>query len=387
MNVVFVSPHFPPQFVHFCQALKRQGATVLGLGDVHESMLSRDVREALADYCFVPQLNDEDAAIRAMGYLVWRHGRIDRIDSHNEHWLGLEASLREAFHIPGPGVAQMREWRSKLGMARLFEKAGIPHPGGEAVRSLDQVTAFARQHGYPLVLKPDTGVGAVRTFKVEDETQVQALPWASLENYLVQPFIEGRIVTYDGLVDASGEIVFETSHEYSSGVMEAVTERGEVSYWNLRELPAAVKDMGRRAIEAFGLRERFFHIEFFVRPDKSVCALEVNVRPPGGYTTDMMNYSADVDLYDAWAQMLVGKDMSGFSYTRRYHVAHVSRRRDVDYALSAPEVFEKLGRRLLFHRQLPAVWANAMGEEAFLIRSEELTQIRSDLELIQLRRG
>jgi biotin carboxylase len=281
----------------------------------------------------------------------------------------------------------MREWRSKLGMARLFENAGIPHPGGESVQSPDQVSAFARQHGYPLVLKPDTGVGAVRTFKVENETQLQALPWASLENYLVQPFIEGRIVTYDGLVDASGEILFETSHEYSSGVMEAVTERGEVSYWNLRELPAAVKDMGRRAIEAFGLRERFFHIEFFVRPDKSVCALEVNVRPPGGYTTDMMNYSADVDLYDAWAKMLVGKDMSGFSYTRRYHVAHVSRRRDVDYVLSAPEVFEKLGRRLLFHRQLPAVWANAMGEEAFLIRSEELTQIRSDVELIQRRRG
>ena len=34
MNVVFLSPHFPPNFWLFARALHEQGARVLGVGDV-----------------------------------------------------------------------------------------------------------------------------------------------------------------------------------------------------------------------------------------------------------------------------------------------------------------------------------------------------------------
>ncbi|RYE91129.1 MAG: carboxylate--amine ligase, partial [Myxococcales bacterium] len=33
MNVVFLSPHFPPHFHLFCAALRRRGGRALGLGD------------------------------------------------------------------------------------------------------------------------------------------------------------------------------------------------------------------------------------------------------------------------------------------------------------------------------------------------------------------
>jgi len=33
MNVVFLSPHFPPQYHHFCRQLQQAGVNVLGIAD------------------------------------------------------------------------------------------------------------------------------------------------------------------------------------------------------------------------------------------------------------------------------------------------------------------------------------------------------------------
>ena len=101
MNVVFISPHFPPQFVHFVTALRERGVSVLGIGDTPYDALRQELRECIREYFFTPSLDDHDALLRAIGYLTWRHGRIDRIESLNETWLEAEARLREDFNVPG----------------------------------------------------------------------------------------------------------------------------------------------------------------------------------------------------------------------------------------------------------------------------------------------
>jgi hypothetical protein len=42
------------------------------------------------------------------------------------------------------------------------------------------------------------------------------------------------------------------------------------------------------------VRERFFHIELFETKDKHIIALEVNMRPPGAWMTDAINYTYDI---------------------------------------------------------------------------------------------
>ncbi|MCZ7586079.1 MAG: hypothetical protein M5R36_23680 [Deltaproteobacteria bacterium] len=99
MNVVFISPHFPPQYEHFAAALRDRGATVLGVGDAPEESLTTSLRGALASYYFVPNMTDRDAMVRALGLLTHRFGKIDRIESLNEHWLEQEAALRDDFNV------------------------------------------------------------------------------------------------------------------------------------------------------------------------------------------------------------------------------------------------------------------------------------------------
>jgi hypothetical protein len=383
MNVVFISPHFPTHFVHFVSALRERGVNVLGIGDAPYDNLSHELRSALTEYFFTPSLNDQDALLRATGYFTWRHGRIDRIDSLNETWLAVEAQLRQDFHVPGLQPADIDNLRSKLGQHDLFKRAGIPHPSGIPVKDAAGVKAFAASVGYPLVIKPSVGVGAAHTFKVSTDAEVDAALAQPLVGYMAQAYVRGAIVTYDGLVDREGRIVFVLSHEYSDGGMETVLEKRDIAFWSRKEIPAALDTLGRKAVAALGLRERWFHLEFFRLSDGSYMILEANLRPPGGFITDMMNYTCDIDVYQLWARLLSGEDVSGFQFTPKYHVCHSARRAGTAYRNTHEALVAKLGKSLLVHRELPAVFHSLMGNEMYLTRHDSFSDMQEAVRLIQ----
>jgi hypothetical protein len=385
LNVIFISPHFPPHFFHFLTALRERGVNVLGIGDAPYESLRHELREVLGEYFLVPDLHDSAAMLRATGYLTWRHGRIHRIDSLNETWLEVEARLREDFNVPGLQPADIARLRSKLGQHDLFKSAGVPHPDAIAATDAASVKAFARKVGYPLVLKPDVGVGAARTFTVSTDAEVDTAFSEPLPHYMAQKFVRGTIVTYDGLVDGNGHIVFVCSHEYSDGIMESVLEKRDLAIWSHKQIPPELDALGRKAVADLGLRERWFHLEFFRLPEGGYVALEANLRPPGAFLTDMMNYTCDMDVYRLWARVLTGEDLRNFRYTPKYHVAHVGRRSGRQYRHAHAEVVSRLGSELLMHRHMPAVFHSALGEEMYLTRHQELGAMREALRFIQAR--
>lgn len=387
MNVLFLSPQFPPQWWQFPAAVRERGHTVLGMGDAPESTLPEHVRGALDAYVHVPNLMDREAVLRAAGLLTWRFGRIHRVDSLNEHWLGVEADLREDLNVPGLRPPDIARLRTKSGMAQVFRDAGVPAPDTERVTSLEQAHAFARRLGYPVVLKPDVGVGAARTYKVDTASGLDALVPALLDGqqpaYVIQPYVRGQIYTFDGLTTRSGRIVFSVSEVYSEGVMEVVNERRDIAFWTLREVPPELEAMGRRCVEAFGVRERFFHFEFFRLEDGSFVALEANLRPPGGYCSEMLNYTCDIDVYRLWPRVLEGDELNDFHCERRYYVGHAARRFGKRYRLGEAELRQAYGGALLYHRVLPPVFSSAMGDEMFLFRHERLDVLKDALAAAQ----
>ena len=385
MNFVFISPHFPPQYFHFVTALRERGVNVLAIGDTPYEALRQELKDSIREYFFAPSLNDYNTLLRATGYFTWRHGRIERIESLNESWLELESQLREDFHVPGLQPTDTQRLRTKSGMAAAFREAGVPHPELELVQSAAQVKALAQRVGYPLVLKPDVGVGAAHTSKVSSDAEVdKALAQPLDRPYVAQAFVQGTIVTYDGVVDSQGRILLCLSHQYSDGVMEVVTERRDISFWSLKQIPPALDALGRKAVAALGLKERWFHLEFFRLPDDSFIALEANLRPPGGFMTDMMNYACDIDVYRLWARVVTGDPAADFRYTAKYHVCHIARRAGRTYRHSHEEVVRRLGPTLLRHdTNLPGVYQAAMGNEMFLTRHVDLERLREDIRFVQ----
>lgn len=382
MNVIFLSPAFPPTAHLLCAALRARQVSVLGVGDEPLSD-DREERRALSEYAFEPEMADYAVLHRSVARLRDRHGVIHRIDSNGERWLDFEARLREDFDVPGLRPAALARQRSKLGMAEIFAAAGIPHPPGIRASSVKGVREFANVHGFPLIFKPDTGSGAIRTFTVQSHEELELALEAPLDAHIVQPFIEGEIVTFDGLADGDGRIVFSTSHVYDQGIMQVRLGRLDGYYYSLRDIPFELQSLGARALAAFDVRERFFHLEFFARPGGSYVALEMNLRPPGGFTTDMINYACEIDVYALWAAAITGESLTGFSYERKYHTAHAGRRTERRYRLPHDVLLRELGPALVLHRPIPAAFADTMGDTMYLLRHAELDPLKRAIALVQ----
>ncbi|MDF3066613.1 MAG: Carbamoylphosphate synthase large subunit [Polyangiaceae bacterium] len=382
MNILFLSPAFPPTAGAFCRALAARGVNVLGIGD---EPLPQDSAQArgLHHYVYEPGMGDYGALRIAVGALIERYGAIDRVDSNGEHWLVAEAKLRDEFGIRGLSSAALAQQRSKLGMAALFGGAGVPYPPTIPAESGSKVRSFAKEHGYPLIFKPDHGSGARDTFRVTNDGALEEAIGRQLQSHVVQPFVEAPLITYDGLTDREGRIVFATSHEYDTGIMQLRERQSDGYYYSLRELPPGLEAVGARVVAAFDLRERFFHLELFNHGDGKYTGLEMNLRPPGGFTTDMMNAACDVDVYELWGKIMAGEDVRDFRFERRYHTAHAGRRAGRRYQLSDPELRAELGEMLFAEHGVPAAFADTMGDVAYLLRHVELAGVLRGVQLVQ----
>lgn len=381
MNFIYLSPEFPPNYFNFVVALKKAGATVLGIGETPYNMIRQELKDALTEYFFLPNMMDYDQLLRAVAYFTHKYGKIDRIDSNNEHWLGIESWLRDDFNVFGQRRVDTDINRSKLEMKKVYNEAGIPTSKGVGCDTLETVEAFVDENDYPFVLKPARGVGALGTFKVENDEELSDVLQKLPDGYMMEETLTGDLQSYDGLVDRDGNIFFEISHQYSSGVMEIVNEQRQMHYFSFRDFPEGLVEIGRKTVEAFHIRERFFHAEFF-RKDGEYYALEVNVRPPGGFTTDMMNFSCDFDIYQIWANMLVNGDTT-LDYERKYHVAHASRRSRTSYKHTHDEVLEKFGDRIAVDMEVPFAFSTAMGNYVYMVRHEELEAVFEAIRFIQ----
>jgi hypothetical protein len=383
MNVLFLSPYFPPNAQHFCKALARRGVRVLAVGDVDLAKVALHSVVGIAEYVFEPAMGEYGALRAAVAGLVERHGKIDRLDSNGEHWLEAEGRLRDDFSVPGLGYVETCALRSKLHMGKLFVQAGLDYPTSVPLASQEDVRLLAREQGFPLVFKPDAGSGAVDTFVVKTQAELEATLAKGLTRHVAQPFIVGDVVTFDGLTDAAGRIVFCTSHVYDAGIMQVREGALDGHYYSLRSIPPELERLGRRAVSAFQIRERFFHAEFFARPDGTYVALEMNVRPPGGFTTDMMGAACDFDVYDLWAAVLAGATLTDFRYSRHFFTAHAGRRTTRQYLISNDQLVRELGHILFSVQAVPEAFAATMGNVAYLLRSPDLAALRRAISLVQ----
>ena len=385
MNFVFLSPHFPPNYYRFAVALKNHGVNVLGLADESYDSLRPELKSSLAEYFRVNSMHNYGELVRALGYFTHRYGKLDRIDSHNEFWLETEARLRTDFNMPGIRTDQIDRIKRKSLMREAFVQAGVKVARGKVVKTREDADALLADTGYPLVAKPDVGVGAAATYKIHDENELNAFFESEpTVDYLFEEFVNGQIVTFDGLTDRDGTPVFMNSLVYSTGIMETVLNDDLVYYYTLREIPSDVEWLGCRVLEVFDVRERFFHFEFFRQTGTGdLVALEVNMRPPGGLTTDMFNYACDIDVYNAWASILAGKGFPYPDYSQKYYCCYVGRKSNRSYTHTEQEIFSAYQDKISHHEAISGVFSAALGNYGYLVRSPDLDEVLSIAKFIQ----
>ena len=378
MNFIFISPNFPHTYWNFCDRLRRNGINVLGIGDSPYDGLEAPLKSALTEYYKVDSLEDYDQVYRAVAYFAFRYGKIDWVESMNEYWLEQDARLRTDFNVTtGLRNDNISGIKYKSAMKAFYEKAGVKTARYHLVSTLEAGLEFVSKVGYPVIVKPDNGVGAAATYKLKNEDELRFFYNNYPEvQYIMEEFINGTIVSYDGICDSNRDIIFETSHYFPDPVMDVVNDQLDMWYYSRKQIPEDLRDAGRRTIKAFESESRFFHCEFFVlNEDKEglgkkgdIFGLEVNMRPPGGYTPDMMNYANDINVYQIWANM-VCYDQGYFNPDQRpYSCVFASQRRGGSYVHSHEEIWANYGGSILMYEEMPAALASAMGDFAFIAR-------------------
>ncbi|WP_422486869.1 ATP-grasp domain-containing protein [Gudongella sp. DL1XJH-153] len=383
MNYILISPDFPSNFKQFAIRLKEEGVNVLGIGSPDFEYLDPKLSYALTEYYKVQSLEDYDQVLRAVAFLTFRHGRIHRIESQNEYWLELDAGLRTDFNIPGFKINEIAFVKHKSKMKEVFVEAGIPVARGSIVHSIQDAFKLIDETGYPVCAKPDIGVGASFTYKIHNEDDLQKFFQTKPDyEYIMEEFITGDIYTFDGIVDADGEISAVSSMHYGSGLMETVNEGRDSIFYVQRFIPDDVMEMGTKVIEAFQLRERFFHFEFFRLDNGSLVALELNARPPGGLCLETINYSMDADIYKQYAQLVAGKNPIPL-LERKYFCAFLGLKTSMNPLMHTKEaIYSKYGDMIVYDAPNPPIFVAAMGEEAIIVRHPDLDVLKEAVKYI-----
>lgn len=393
MNFVFISPQFPKNFYQFCACLKNNGVTVLGIGDTPYDELSEELKASLTEYYKVNTLESMDEKIRAMGYFIHRYGKIDWLESNNEYWLESDAALRTDFNITtGMKTDHIQDFKAKSAMKAFYQKAGVPCARYHLVEGKQDALAFIEEVGYPVIVKPNVGVGAAATYRLNNEAQLDHFLVDKIDvPYIMEEFVNGIIETYDGIVDMNNEIVFETSHLFPEPVMNVVNESLDMAYYSQKEIPADLRDAGYRTLKAFQVRGRCFHFEFFrLKEDKpglakkgEIVGLEVNMRTPGGYTPDMMNYANDCNVYQMYADMVAFGHYRGAQPSRQYSCVYASRRDGHTYTHTHEEIIACYGQNMVMQERMPNILADALGDTFYMARFETIPEVEAFIRFVQ----
>jgi len=376
-NFIFISPNFPLTYWRFCRELKNNGLRVLGIGDCPYNELTQEQRNSMHEYYKVSSLENYDEVFRAVAFFTFKYGKIDWLESNNEYWLERDAKLRTEFHITsGFQEEDMVRTRYKSGMKAFYAKAGIPTARYHLVKDFAPAREFAAKVGYPVVVKPDNGVGANATYKLRSDADLEYF-FATKDNsvqYIMEEFVNGEVRTYDAIIDSKGEPVFESGNVTCDSLMDVVNESKESLFYIVKELPEVMKQLGRRTVKAFGVKSRFVHFEYFVlKADQEglgkkgdIFGLEVNMRPPGGYAPELANFANSVDVYKIWADMIAYDSTLVPMNGQHYFCGFCGRRDGRNYKMSHEDIMREYGHKMKLAARTPAALAGAMADMMYV---------------------
>ncbi|MFF9195823.1 acetyl-CoA carboxylase biotin carboxylase subunit family protein [Streptomyces sp. NPDC014779] len=267
--------------------------------------------EDIAALVRVHDVNDVDALRSAVAEVVERVGPVDQLIALSEFTLEIAARVRQDLGIPGPTPAEVAVYRDKVRMKEILADKGVRVPRFRGCESVEQATGFARQTGFPVILKPVDGAASIGVHRVDDEESLAALlPTLDLSRYEIEEFVTGTIHHVDGYVDDASEVGFQVVSRYVNDCLGfgAGLPLGSVVIQH-SELRDRIEAFTQECVTALGMRTTPFHLEIFVTPQDELVFLEIGGRVGGSEVPHLLNKMFGVNLFEIWLRSLTGQDV------------------------------------------------------------------------------
>lgn len=313
-HVAFVAPFFAETTLRFIAALARlEGVRISVVSQDPAERIPHAVRTPLADFVQVRDALDPKALVRAVEDLGHRSGRVELLLGTFEELQVPLGEVRDQLGLPGMGAMAAENFRDKSRMKDVLRAHGLPCARHALAHSADEAVAFARQVGFPVIVKPPAGSGSRGTFRIAGEEDLASvmrqMPPTPERPTLVEEFVVGEEHSFDSIC-LDGRLVWHSINHYFPSALEVLREPW--IQWCVL-LPREVDDprydgiraVAAQALRALGMRTGLSHMEWFRRADGSVAISEVGARPPGARFVNLISWAHDFDLFGAWAETVV----------------------------------------------------------------------------------
>ncbi|MCQ2794505.1 MAG: ATP-grasp domain-containing protein [Bacilli bacterium] len=375
MNFIFISPNFPEGYYAFLEGLKSAGFNVLGIGDAPYDDLHPIAKASMTEYYRCYDMNNFDRQCEAVEFFENKYGHIDYLESNNEYWLRNDAALRQRFNIDGLRPEDMDNITNKAEMKKFFLAGGAKVARYHMVDDKARCLAFIKEVNYPVFIKPAVGVGAQRTYKISNENDLDRFFMERDVNvsYIMEEFITGDLMSFDGICNSKGEVVICDESHFLTPIDVVLHEQIDNRYYTTAFVDPKFEKIGRAVVKAFGIKKRFFHIEFFrltatkkgLGKKGDYVGLECNMRPPGGSTPDMINFALSTSCHHVWADVMMFDENRERTDYEKFICMAATRRDRFNYVHSFDEVCAAYYNNICMSGRNPEILSDALGNDFF----------------------
>lgn len=319
VHVALVAPHFLENTNRYVRAFAElDGVKCSVISQDPERALPEKLRRRLAGHYQVGNVSDPWQLAKAVTWLRNAIAPVDRLTGALEQLQLPLAEARALADVPGMKPDIARRFRDKDVMKDVLRAAGVPVAASRLVNSPQELRAFIDQVGFPIIVKPQAGVGSKGTHRVETKDDLAALEKLGLSPSAKRPlqaeqFIRAREFTCE-TVSIHGKPVWRSGTRYFPTPLE-VLETPWMQYCVMlpREVEAPWADfapINGRALEAlFGPDPRvtgtaITHMEWFLAGENKMYVSEVGARPPGVQIMPLMSLTHEVDMISEWAKLI-----------------------------------------------------------------------------------
>lgn len=341
----------------------------------------------LLDICEDPDSSDVQQLIRA----ARKRGPVDRIITAQETLLLPVAEANEALGLDAMRSETVKRTLDKSRLKSILREAGVETPRDQLVMTAADAHRFVNEVGFPIILKPLNGSGALTTFRIHDEEQLKRLMNLVSEPVLAETCVIGEELCFDTVTIANEPQCYSVCR-YDPPIIDALED--PVRQWrcvmprDLEPYDDFVRE-GLAATRALQVGNAITHMEGFINASgRPAGFVDATLRPAGARIGPMFGFAFDVDPYRLWARVAVDGCFDG-PLERQYATGTIFLRGTGSGSLELVqgiEIVEAELNNLIVEARWPKIGANKAqtytGDGFVTIRHPETSVVQNALDFI-----
>ena len=309
----------------------RSASALKSLAGVRLFGIAEELDPVFAQAIQVADVHDGAQLIAAASELTLRHGTLHHIVTAQETLLLPVAETCEALNVPGMSSETVRRTLDKSLLKGTLRRAGIETAADRIVTSMSDAVRFLSLVGFPIMLKPLRGSGALATLMIRSAAELDhalALMQPSPDHpVLAEAFLHGHELCID-TITIDNEPQLASLCCYYPSIREALENRQQ--QWTCimprtmdQDIYRDFIEQGLAAVRALSVGNAFTHMEGFLGDDGKLLGFtDATLRPAGARIGPMLGFAYDVDPYRAWARVVVDGCFDG-PWQRQYAVGTI----------------------------------------------------------------